>query len=362
VIDSTGLMGTATFRADVYLPGVVLGDVRLSSAAPGQTITVTATGVSATLYHSANAKGTGVLLVTPVPPFVALNLAPVPAVFGRTTTTTAYDLRSINLSEEDVAVVTFDYASNALTVPTLQYFDPTVGAYVPVVGSTLQPNSMIVDTATHTIQVIFDASSMPQLNALTGTVFTITVAVPASTTAEAELSQVLTASANGFGGTSSNATALATVVTSLLVGPSSSSGILTDQGGGGDEVPSDQGRVGQQVLRDLPTVIGAGPSLNDQPTLILSPSQASLPDPTETPLPSPMPTLLPAAPTPADPTAIKDEVFANVDRGGPSLDLLDAGSQVSDADATEASALADLPFLPLVDLVGVQEEVPAWQG
>ena len=164
-------------------------------AAPGQTITVTATGVSATLYHSANANGTGILLVAPVPPFIALNLAPVPAVFGRTTTTTAFDLRSINLSEEDVAVVTFDYAANALTVPTLQYFDSAVGAYVPVAGSTLQPNSMIVDTATHTIQVIFDASSMPQLNGLTGTVFTITVAVPASNTAEAELSQVLTASA-----------------------------------------------------------------------------------------------------------------------------------------------------------------------
>ena len=37
-------------------------------------------------------------------------------------------------------------------------------------------------------------------------------------------------------------------------------------------MPSDQGRVGLQVLRDLPTVVGERTSfLNDQPTLILSP-------------------------------------------------------------------------------------------
>jgi parallel beta-helix repeat protein len=334
VIDSFGLVGTASYRADVYLPGVVLGDVRLSTAAPGETITISATGVSATLYHSANANGNGVLLVTPVPTFVATGLAPVPTVPGETSFTSAYDLRSINLSQEDVAVVTFSYAPNALNVPTLFYFNASVGAYVPVVGSTHYPNSLVVDPATHTVRVIFDNTSMPRLNALTGTVFTITVSVPAFNN-EPQLSIALTSSSGsyGFGGAGNGTSALASALTSLLSGPLGNTALTSDLGGGDDgESSPDAGKgpsmaarnVAQQVLQDLPTVLPVGSSPSDgRATLILSASQSSPYDPKEQPLPN----TLPAAPMPED-SPIDDDVFLDYDAWeGVAWDVVDSVAQ-----------------------------------
>jgi hypothetical protein len=78
-----------------------------------------------------------------------------------------------------VLIVTFRYTPMPGSDPVLFYFDAAAGAYVPVQGSRLVPLSLVINTADNTITVVFDATSVPTLAQLGGTVFCVPL-VPAS--------------------------------------------------------------------------------------------------------------------------------------------------------------------------------------
>src|SRR5262245_48597563 len=88
--------------------------------------------------------------------------------------TNAYDIRSVDLTAQDRVTVTFQYPPGADTA-TLLYFDSASQSFKSVLGSTLQANSVVIDSVHHTITLTLDASSTPRLGDLTGTVFVVEV-------------------------------------------------------------------------------------------------------------------------------------------------------------------------------------------
>jgi hypothetical protein len=102
-------------------------------------------------------------------------------------TSYAYDVRAYNVSTSARAQVTFAYPTGG-GPPTLTWFDPALGANVPVLGSSLQVGSLVFDSSAHTVRIIFDQSSFPSLQDTNGTLFTLTVPLPATPVPAATLS------------------------------------------------------------------------------------------------------------------------------------------------------------------------------
>jgi predicted outer membrane repeat protein len=169
VIDDDGGQAVQTFFVQVLLPGINLIDVQTGEADPGEQVTVSSTGVTATLFNNGDERAG--ILVAAVAPAVADGLD------GDFVLTTAgaegeviaasFDVRAFNVSGNDVAVVTFRYSGDG--PPTLRFFDRASGTYKPFVGT------LSVNEAEKTITIVLDSTSTPTLQATSGTVFTISV-------------------------------------------------------------------------------------------------------------------------------------------------------------------------------------------
>jgi hypothetical protein len=99
-----------------------------------------------------------------------------------------YDLRDTNPVTGAQLVVTFRFPAGA-GVPTLMFFDPAQGKYVPVAGSALFPPVQVAPGVL-SVTVVFDATSFPQLSSLNGSVFTIVLA-PAQLSTQTTISPAL---------------------------------------------------------------------------------------------------------------------------------------------------------------------------
>jgi hypothetical protein len=273
VSDDRGGVGITTFFADVLLPGVPVVLAEKGVVARGSTMTVQTLGVTATVTHEDGAPFAA-LIVAVVPPPVAeaLTAGENVQVVG------AYDLRSINLTDADTATITFTYFGDLTAPPTLTFLDEAGNPH-PVVPSQLAPGALRVDLKAHTVTVILDRSSLPALDTLGRTVFTLAaprviegggtgaslaVALALTVTAQDAIGVVTAAEggASGQGGPSSGA------VTGSALASAGALGTV----GGGNESSTEGDALG--VLSYLPPT---DTSLITLPVLSVSPARPAAP-------------------------------------------------------------------------------------
>jgi hypothetical protein len=176
VVDLLGGVGEDFFLADVLLPGI---DPNNASKV---TLTgledkfgeVSAPGVTA-LFFREGREGFSGLIVAPVPLQVADSLnpgaqPPIEVEGGILTVVASYDVRAVNIGPNDYAIVTFSYFNDDLDLPTLRYFDELTNSFV-----TISPSRYTVDVQARKLTIRLDAQSVPRLQDLFGTVFTISV-------------------------------------------------------------------------------------------------------------------------------------------------------------------------------------------
>ena len=159
----------------VILPPEGALGVALGTVAPGATATVGLPGVSASLAAAPSDQGSvAVATATYAPTHPAFVAAgPQGLVLA------AFDVRAVGAGPGDTLVVRFSYAQIAGNPePTLEFFDPVSNGYVPVRGSALATNSLVIDTANHTITAVLDRTSAPALTNLTGTRFAVVAGMP----------------------------------------------------------------------------------------------------------------------------------------------------------------------------------------
>jgi parallel beta-helix repeat protein len=281
VTDSEGLSGTTTLDVAVFLPGIDLTQVGEAIASPGQKARASAPGIRATLERSAEDTGSGELLVAPVPVPVAGGLS---LTSSGTPIVEAFDVRGVDLTSADTAIITFDFVGAG--VPVLDFFDPASGTFQPVQGSVLASPTPSSDRTGQQITVVFDRTSMPSLSRLRGTVFTVSVALPPASP-DASLQQASfeltghtessTAGQVAPAATGSPPSSAALVLAALVTNTLSPA-----VGGEADQVAHER-----SVLFDLPAVqAGTTASEGSPAALILSPSQAGFSAPWEKPLPT----------------------------------------------------------------------------
>jgi hypothetical protein len=87
-----------------------------------------------------------------------------------------FDVRASGTVSGSTLTVTFHYTGSGDSTPSVFYYDTTTQQFVSVQGSTRESGSMVIDTTNHTITIIFDSSSIPDIASVGGTVFTIAVA------------------------------------------------------------------------------------------------------------------------------------------------------------------------------------------
>jgi hypothetical protein len=172
VDDGYGGHDSASFFADVLLPGVPTAPAQEVTVSPGEAAKVSAPGVTVTYAHAADNKGDARVTVATVPRPVAGSLDASFFLDNKQGVSAAYDVRTINAGKSDVAVVTFSYSGDAAALPVLTYFDRASGQYLAI-----PPSSYVVDTASHTITLLLDSRSTPSLRQLGGTVFTVAIPV-----------------------------------------------------------------------------------------------------------------------------------------------------------------------------------------
>jgi hypothetical protein len=164
---------------------------------------------------------------------------------------TSFDVRAINATPFDVAIITFHYAGPDGVLPTVTYFDPSTQTMVPVDSSLFR-----VNLAAHTVTLRLDGSSVPQLVLTRGTVFSIAVSLPQLAPAALDPSltsvsesamgggvQAVAATEGGQGGGPSAA---------VTGGSSASSSGSASSGGGGAAPDARGGAQDSTVLNDLP--------------------------------------------------------------------------------------------------------------
>jgi hypothetical protein len=162
-----GLAEAAVFSLEVYNAGVDLTQIKQATE---DSPTIRDRGVTATLY---TASATESLLLAPVSPNEVEQLG---GAFqaGLGTFVSAYDFRSVDPTTQDKVVVIFQFPPGQGT-PALEYFDSSTQSFKPILGSTLQPNSLVIDSVHGTIRLILDESSTPRIADLTGTVFVVSI-------------------------------------------------------------------------------------------------------------------------------------------------------------------------------------------
>ena len=174
---SCGMASAASERVDV-LPAGGTG-LATAAAAPGNTASVTVAGPTPL---------TATLTVSPTDPIAAFIAAaayaaksPLFALAGPAgPVVAAYDIRTLNASANDSAVVVFTYADGGVpTAASVLFFDPALNKFVPVHPSTLVANAVVNDVAHRQITIVLDRTSQPTITALTGTRFAVVGHVPA---------------------------------------------------------------------------------------------------------------------------------------------------------------------------------------
>jgi hypothetical protein len=171
-----GTSAVANERVDV----IAAGTLALTSAiAPsGGTASITLRGpigLTATLATVPTDQSAEILGATYPPTSPQFALAA-----GNGQVVADYDVRAINVSGSDSAVVTFSFPDGGVpTAVNLVYLDPHAMRFVPVRPSTLVAHSLTVDVAHQRVTVIFDSSSLPSVTELRGTRFALIATPPA---------------------------------------------------------------------------------------------------------------------------------------------------------------------------------------
>ncbi|HTU23523.1 MAG TPA: Ig-like domain-containing protein [Gemmataceae bacterium] len=168
ITDDGGVSGFASIPIEVYNAGVDLTQIKQATA---DSPTISEPGITATLF---TASATGSLLLAPVTQNEVEQLGggAFQAEFGAFVS--AFDFRSVNLTAQDKLIATFQLSRGEGT-PALEYFDTASQSFKPVLGSTLLPNSLVIDSVDGTITLILDESSTPRLTDLSGTVFVVSI-------------------------------------------------------------------------------------------------------------------------------------------------------------------------------------------
>jgi hypothetical protein len=202
VSDSVGDVGTSSFYVHVFVatptePARVIAD-------PGATTNATSGNIDVALTRSSAATTSGSLVVTQLPVDNANSVGLVvtttdPSQGPAFLTAAKFDLRAVNLGEQDTAAVTFTVFSPSGLPPQLNVVDPATGALVPVQGSTAVADSLTItqvagDPSHYHVRVVFDNTSQPRLDQLHGTVFTLTVPTTPPASPNAAPSELLLAS------------------------------------------------------------------------------------------------------------------------------------------------------------------------
>lgn len=153
--------------AHVLIPGAT--ESSLLSVAPGETGTLDLGSLTATLTTSSLDPSDVTLMAALYPPGT-------PGFDPRALTTlAAFDLRAIAATQNDVLVAKFRYPADTPPGgrPTLLFVNPATGEFEPVRGSTKVPDSLLFDPGNREITVVFDETSFPRLQDLTGTQFVV---------------------------------------------------------------------------------------------------------------------------------------------------------------------------------------------
>ena len=169
---SCGTTTAASERIDALPPGPA--GLAIASASPGAIGTITVPGASsltATLTVAPTDQSSGAGIVGATYPTTS-SLFGVAGPAGLVLA--AFDVRSINASSNDSAVVTFSYPdSGVATGASLRFFDSSTGKFVAFRPSTLARNPLVIDVADHRITIVIDKTSFPTITALTGTRFAV---------------------------------------------------------------------------------------------------------------------------------------------------------------------------------------------
>jgi hypothetical protein len=170
ITDDGGASGFASVPIIVFDSSIPLGQVGQATAPPGGSATITGHGITATLDRDASDDPTqpAFLLTAPVSERTIAQLGASSAI-SPDMRSNAFDIRSVNLTAEDKAVVTFQIPPG-VGIPTLQYFDVASHSFKPV-----QADSIVIDSLHQTITLTFDAGSTPSLSNLSGTVFLVSI-------------------------------------------------------------------------------------------------------------------------------------------------------------------------------------------
>jgi hypothetical protein len=163
---------TSTTLVFTTLPGA--SNSTFGVVEPGATGTLSIPGaLDATLTHGLTGTTPAILFLAlygnssglpgPVDPSVPLGLVVASAL---------YDVRVTDAGGDDLLTVRYALPPGT-ELATLLFFNPVTSTFVPVKGSTLVPNSYVVDAAAHTVTVIFDQTSFPTLAQLGGTRFAV---------------------------------------------------------------------------------------------------------------------------------------------------------------------------------------------
>ncbi|HEV2981970.1 MAG TPA: hypothetical protein VGX51_11100 [Solirubrobacteraceae bacterium] len=171
-----GASAAASERVDVVASGAL--DLTSAIAPPGGHASIVLTGpigLAATLAVAPADQSAGILGATysPTSPLFAVAAADGQLLAG-------YDVRAINVTTRDSAVVSFSFPDGGIpTAARVVFFNPQVGSFVSVRPSTLVANSLAIDIAHHSVTVVFDRSSLPSITDLVGTRFALIAAPPA---------------------------------------------------------------------------------------------------------------------------------------------------------------------------------------
>jgi hypothetical protein len=135
-------------------------------------VTVATTGATVTLIRAPGGPAEATILLAVVPPAVAGALDPVYTASDPDVITAAFDVRFINVGAGDLAIITFQYANDNFDLPKLSYFDRATQRQVEV-----RANLIVVDRFARTVTFVLDRTTVPRLQDLDGTVFTVSVPI-----------------------------------------------------------------------------------------------------------------------------------------------------------------------------------------
>jgi hypothetical protein len=259
----------------VFRPG--LGDVQVSAAGPGEEVRAVTAGAEAVLVRSPEAEGLAVLSLGryveggfAVPGHVVM---------------TAFDVRLTNAHGGDRLTLTFAFPPGALGDLRLHFFDPASGAFRSVMGSLHLEDSVVIDRARGTVTVVLDATSLPAVTDLHGTVFTVSVTGTETRVSVLTPALATAGSPRGFG---TAASFTSTTQRTLTLAPSQGTTLITSQAQvgadavlAGDMMVERPGAGEDNLARDEPWPLGDDPFAHWQPDWALRQPPASEEQPAE---------------------------------------------------------------------------------